>query len=271
MARRIHVPQLQVGEILLADGQAHHVRNVLRLGDGATVDVFDDAGASTTGTLSHRGRSGAAVRIGRIDNSAGAREFQWTVCSAVPKGERADWMVEKLSELGTTAFIPLAAARSVVLPEGRNKRERWMRIATESARQSRRTGVMRIEELADVDAVIRRIGIATAPGGDAARAEQSQSALAEAGELAAPAMRRRGAWFLATQVPAMPIAQAALAAASLDELTLFIGPEGGWTPQEISSFIDAGIQAVRLTRTILRVETAAVVTAAVVATSRGGS
>ena len=47
-----------------------------------------------------------------------------------PKANRADWMVEKLSELGVDQFIPLAAARSVVLPEGKNKLERWQRLST---------------------------------------------------------------------------------------------------------------------------------------------
>src|SRR5687767_15989799 len=91
----------------------------------------------------------ASVRVGSVDE-AGPRGLDWTIAAAVPKGDRADWMVEKLSELGVEEFIPLASARSVVLPEGRNKRERWVRIATEAAKQSRRGGVMRVGELTPV-------------------------------------------------------------------------------------------------------------------------
>ena len=161
VARRVHVPAVRPGELLLDASQAHHARAVLRLGDGATVEVFDDAGNVASGTLAFDGARGAIVRVERIDLSAAeaaaAEGLRWSVAAAVPKGERADWMVEKLSELGCAAFIPLAAARSVVLPEGRsNKRDRWARIAAESAKQSRRRGVMRIAELTPLTELLAR-------------------------------------------------------------------------------------------------------------------
>ena len=79
-------------------------------------------------------------------------------------------MVEKLSELGAAAFIPLITARSVVHPEGRGKRDRWQRLATESAKQSRRVGVMRIEELTKLEdalAAAAGAGWYLSPGDDA--------------------------------------------------------------------------------------------------------
>jgi 16S rRNA (uracil1498-N3)-methyltransferase len=142
-------------------------------------------------------------------------------------------MVEKLSELGVAEFVPLAAARSVVLPEGKAKRERWNRIATEAAKQSRRAGVMRISELTDVATALRR----------------------------APK-----AWFLSTESSdAAPVARAAAELPGDAPLTAFIGPEGGWTDAEREQFVATGATPVRLTTTILRIETAAVATAAVVA------
>jgi 16S rRNA (uracil1498-N3)-methyltransferase len=253
VARRIHVDHVRVGEVALDAAQAHHARNVLRLADGARVDVFDDAGAAGVGRLVVRGAGDVAVIVETVEHAAGFAgsgvAFEWAVASAVPKGERSDWMVEKLSELGAAAFVPLAAARSVVLPEGRNKRERWERIATESAKQSRRIGVMRVAPLTPIGHAI-----ADASGGKAE----------------GPA---RG-WYLSTQGDAMPVADAADrwadAAANAAEgaalLTLFVGPEGGWAPQELERFAAARLTAVALTSTILRVETAAVAAAAVVAT-----
>ncbi|HWE92650.1 MAG TPA: RsmE family RNA methyltransferase [Tepidisphaeraceae bacterium] len=232
MARRIHLRELRLGQTPLDPAQAHHLRDVLRLTDGSAVEVFDDAGATAPAVLHLLGDGTAAVSVENIV-AAAASGLRWTVASAVPKGERADWMVEKLSELGATAFIPLATARSVVLPEGKNKRERWERLATESARQSRRAGVMRIEELTPL-------------------------AKAVAG------VRGRG-WFLATEVPGIPIAEAISDARDVEALTLFIGPEGGWTAQEIATFTEAGMTPVKLTGTVLRVETAAVAAGAVVA------
>lgn len=252
MARRIHVSELAIGDLPLDPVQAHHARHVLRLGDGAEVEAFDDAGARGPAVLLHLPDGGAAVRVERIDTPAGATRFRWSVAAAVPKGERADWMVEKLSELGTSAFIPLAAARSVVLPEGRNKRERWTRLATESAKQSRRAGVMTIGELTTVHDAIARV---RAPA----------IAISDIGE----AQQQSRGWFLATEVPGLPIAAALEAAREIDDLTLFVGPEGGWTPQEIEAFQVAGLTAVRLTASVLRVETASVAAAAIVAAFLG--
>jgi 16S rRNA (uracil1498-N3)-methyltransferase len=243
VARRIHVKTLRAAEMIPVDpAQAHHARDVLRLADGARVEVFDDAGAVGTGVLVYDGSRGAAVRVESIDpgGAPAAGRFLWTVASAVPKGERADWMVEKLSELGAAAFVPLAAARSVVLPEGRNKRERWLRIATESAKQSRRVGVMRVGELLTTERAAKELVIDAGPGS--------------------------AGWYFSTADGALPVVDAAAAAAgNVTDLALFIGPEGGWTDQEMTTLDAAGLTAVRLTSTVLRVETAAVAAGAVVA------
>ena len=199
------------------------------------VEVFDDAGWAGRGVLAFAGDSGVIVRVDRIQEpESEARRIHLTVAAAVPKGDRADWMVEKLSELGVAEFVPLAAARSVVLPEGKNKRERWLRIATEAAKQSRRAGVLQIAELT--------------PLADAVRA-------ASAGEL----------WYLATEPEAtpLPIASAIQLLPASAALTAFVGPEGGWTAEELRLFASVGGQAVRLTDTVLRVETAAIALAAI--------
>jgi 16S rRNA (uracil1498-N3)-methyltransferase len=235
VARRIHVRQLQTDRPLaLEPSEAHHARDVLRLTDGAPVEVFDDSGAVGRGVLILSGMQ-AFVRVeadGLVPRQAGGVSL--VIAAAVPKGDRADWMVEKLSELGVTEFLPLAAARSVVLPEGRGKRDRWVRIAIEAAKQSRRVGVMRIAELTRVeDAIARAAG---------------------------------AGWFLSTEEPhATPIADAFSRRPQGQCLTAFIGPEGGWTVQERERFAAAGATPVRLTSTVLRVETAAVTAAAVVA------
>lgn len=233
--RRLHVPRLMPGQNELDPDQAHHARNVLRLEEGQTVEVFDDLGSVALATLHWHGSAGAIVRVAQIDRAEESR-LRWTVASAVPKGERADWMVEKLSELGTHAFIPLATARSVVLPEGKNKHERWVRIAIESAKQSRRRGVMRIDPLTPVPQLLT----------------------------AAPAGRLL--WLLSPSPDAAPIAAARNDLSNTTELVLCIGPEGGWTDSEAAAFGAAGAKPVRLTDTILRIETAAVAAAAILAT-----
>ncbi len=224
---------LRIGDIALDAASAHHARDVLRLANGTGVDLFDDGGATAAGILLHDGAGPVMVRVERIEQSNHGKSLQWTVASAVPKGDRADWMVEKLSELGAAAFIPLATARSVVHPEGKGKRDRWMRIATEAARQSRRVGVMRIEELTPLSAAVQKATEGVA-------------------------------WVMATETPGVPIAEVIASARDAATLTVFIGPEGGWTDHEIEIFNNAGVVAVRLGATILRIETAAVAAGAVV-------
>jgi 16S rRNA (uracil1498-N3)-methyltransferase len=236
--RRVHVSAVRTGELSLEAAQARHARDVLRLKAGTVVEVFDDAGRAAAGELIVVSPREVVVRIDSIpDQAAEQTSFQWTIAAAVPKGERADWMVEKLSELGAAEFVPLAAARSVVLPEGKNKRDRWARIATESAKQSRRDGVMRVGELTRVGDCVTTLADVSG----------------------------RVGWYFSTASDARTIAElAAAGSGAVNSLVAFIGPEGGWSDEEIAGFATAGVIAVRLTDTVLRVETAAVAAAAVI-------
>lgn len=205
----------------------------MRLTSGAVVELFDDAGATAEGTVVMVTPSEVVVEAGEIRRQAAAG-VRWVVASAVPKAARADWMIEKLSELGADAFVPLETARSVVHPEGKNKLDRWRRLALESAKQSRRPGVMRVEEMASVGDLVKQV-----------------------------AADRREGWYLSTTLGAVPIAKAV--AGGPRDLVLLIGPEGGWTEAEEGMFEANGFTGVSLTGTILRVETAAVAVGAVVA------
>lgn len=244
--RRVHVKQVHPGVIELADREAHHLRDVLRLKVGDLVEVFDDEGNVAEADIIRCGAGGVAVAVAQVRATAAAtldaNPIELVVASAVPKGERADWMIEKLSELGVSRFIPLAAARSVVLPEGKNKRDRWIRIATEAARQSRRSGVMSIAPLMKVDDVI-------------------QASRGSTGLVLSTANDSR---------PILDVVQSSILHRPFS-LTLLIGPEGGWTDEELSSCASGGLTGARLTATILRVETAAVAAAAVAAAALTGA
>jgi 16S rRNA (uracil1498-N3)-methyltransferase len=236
MPRRLHIADLHPGVLSLDAAQARHARQVLRLVDGDEVELFDDAGrtavATIVGGLSHE----MNLRVDAVKD-ARARSFRWTVAAAVPKGERADWMVEKLSELGCETFIPLIAERSVVVPKGTGKSDRWTRIATESAKQCRRPGVMRIEKPAVLDDLLRSIGIGPGVAG----------------------------WFFDTGPTAIAARELLVNPQPPRTLTVLVGPEGGWSPAEVDRMLDARLTAVGLTPTILRVETAAVTAGALVA------
>jgi 16S rRNA (uracil1498-N3)-methyltransferase len=166
-----------------------------------------------------------------------------TIAAAVPKNDRVEWMIQKLSELGVHNFVPLATARSVVIPAGKNKLQRWARIAVEAAKQSRRPGVMNIAPVT--------------------RPRELITSLQVAGHLPDPL------WFLSLHAGARSIVQVLQEEKLPLRLTLMVGPEGGWTADEIGIFEETGAKAVALTSTVLRIETAAIAAAAVVACWQG--
>ena len=230
--RRVNVPLISLGQVALPPAQAHHLRDVLRLHVGDAVEVFDDAGQTALATIVRCSPDAVILDIaGPIQSPPAA--FQWTIASAVPKGPRADWMIEKLSELGAAAFIPLITDRSVVAPAGPSKRRRWLRLAAESARQSRRGGIMRIDEPTRLAELLAR--------------------------LSPPA------WFLSTEPSAMAASDAASRLGKPQTLTALIGPEGDWSPAELDMFREKALTGVSIDTTILRIETAAVTAAAIIA------
>ena len=239
MLRRLHIHALRAGSVELDGEEAHHARDVLRLKVGDAVELFDDAGHIACAAIERCDDRAVIARVEQIvakQTSSGI-----VIACAVPKGDRADWMIEKLSELGVDRFVPLATARSVVHPAGRNKRDRWLRIATEAAKQSRRAGVMSIDELTALDKVVAI----------------NPSALLLDIDPQAPSLHDH--------------LQSQTSNHQKTQLTLLIGPEGGWTDEEVARMRAAGLTGVRLTATILRVETAAVAAAAIAATWRARS
>jgi 16S rRNA (uracil1498-N3)-methyltransferase len=230
--RRILVSKAVVGRIDLGSAEAHHLRDVLRLGAGAEVEVFDKAGDSGRGRIVSADGRGVTIEVDKVGRAA-AGKCRLTIAAAVPKAARADWMIEKLGELGVDVFVPLTTRRSVVAPKGSAKNERWNRLATESARQSGRAGVMRIERLTELTRFVEQ-----------------------------PRAEGAGLWFLSPDEKSVSIFE--MLPALPADLVVLVGPEGGWSPEESDAFATAGSRAVRLTRTILRVETAAVAAAAVI-------
>ena len=230
--RRVHVDRVEAGRIALPAAGAHHVRDVLRLGEGSVVEVFDDAGHLGRGRLVEVSSAAVVVEVEQVRQRS--QPVELTIASAVPKGQRADWMIEKLAELGVARFVPLMTARSVVHPEGRGKLDRWRRLATEAARQSG-SGVMQIDELTRLDDAVTGWEASGQPG-----------------------------WCCATEIDGQPLVEINPAGGGW----CFIGPEGGWSEQEIARMRSAGVSAVRLTGSILRIETAAVVAAAAVLLDR---
>lgn len=218
--------------VTLDGPEAHHLLHVMRAAVGQEVTLFDGSGAEFTTEVTACGRASVDFKI--LERREVDRElpFPLVVGVSLPKGDRQRWLAEKLTELGTTALVPLVTERGVAEPND-NAVERLRRSVVEAAKQCGRNRLMRIA--------------APQAWNDWVRSDKSNSDNRRL--VAHPGGQRLAELNLVSPQPPM----------------LAIGPEGGLTDAEVSAAVAAGWQTVDLGPRILRVETAAVALAAVVA------
>ena len=244
MAERFFSAQPIVGDRVVLEGdEAHHLAHVCRLARGGRAVLFDGHGAEFEAEVVAVGRRSVELRVLARREVDRELRFAITVASAVPKGERLRFLVEKLTELGAARFVPLATTRSVVHPR-ETKLETLRRAVIEACKQCGRNRLMQIDPL-----------IAWAE----LCAQEPRTAGGETG----PAERR-----LLCSATGAPIAHQA--AAGKGPVTIAIGPEGGFTDEELSLAAAHGWQAVSLGPRTLRVETAAIAACAYLAAAAEG-
>ena len=125
------------GKIARVEGdELHHMRDVMRLNAGAAVHIFTDSGAEFEGRVAGYAIDYAAIEIiGTTERNS----LQPTIilATAIIKGPRMDFIVEKAAELGATALWPLECARAVVRNPGFERIGRWQRLVLAATKQSR--------------------------------------------------------------------------------------------------------------------------------------
>ncbi|MEB2285891.1 MAG: 16S rRNA (uracil(1498)-N(3))-methyltransferase [Myxococcales bacterium] len=234
---RFFVPQRDIadGKARLQGGEFRHLQRVLRLREGDSVTVFDDAGGEHEGVIVSMSPRVATVRI--TASTAAGREspLAVTLYQGVPKGRKMDLIVEKATELGVVAIIPFVSAFATAsIAAAESKRERWQRIALAAAKQSGRTRIPEIGAALTFPEVVSA----------AAAMDRGLLFFENAGAVALP-------------VPGGGDATAATAA-------VIVGPEGGFSSEEASRALNAGLAICSLGPRILRTETAAIVALALV-------
>jgi 16S rRNA (uracil1498-N3)-methyltransferase len=167
-----------------------------------------------------------------------------TLVMSVYKFDHMEWAIEKSTELGVASITPILARRTEKhLAQSALKRsERWRRIALEASKQSRRTD---IPEIADPIALKSALDLEKSPTRILLSETEQQSTL--------------------SAVLQASLGPTAFEAAS-QSVAIAIGPEGGWTPEEMSLFTQHQWQSVTLGPRILRAETAAIAAIAIAAT-----
>jgi 16S rRNA (uracil1498-N3)-methyltransferase len=233
-------PAAEAGSVPLSDDEQHYARHVLRLGDGDAITLADGSGHLAPGVLRlGPGKTCTAELTGPFQRALGLTQAPKLVLACpMPKGERADWMAEKVAELGVETWVWVVCDRSVVLPKGAAKPERLLRLMRAAARQARHG---RIPKLLGPMPLARHL-------------EEVQ---------AGPPSSR----FVA-DAEGIRAAQA-LSAAHSAVRHLLVGPEGGLTPDELRAAQAAGYGRLTLGPHILRVETAAIACAVLMGQTDG--
>jgi 16S rRNA (uracil1498-N3)-methyltransferase len=221
MADRFYVNSpLARGRMVLDGPEAHHLATVLRARPGDAVCLFNGDGAEYQAVVVEAARKQVTLDV--TDRLTPNRElgYRLEVAAALPKGDRGDFLVEKLTELGVTTFVPLRTRRSVVHPR-ETRGDRLARAVIEASKQCGRNVLMRIEALTDWEDHCRREGLP----------------------------RRK--WL--AHLGGGPVA-----AGEPTDVALSVGPEGGFTEEEVAIGRAAGWDVVGLGPRVLRVETAAI-------------
>jgi 16S rRNA (uracil1498-N3)-methyltransferase len=213
----------------LDESETRHLRDVLRLGAADKVNVFDGKGREFACTVESVGKRWTKLLIDKeIDPAAPESTLDLTLAVALTKGEKFELVIQKAVELGVNAIVPVITKRCDVKPADHEKRAaRWRKIALEASKQSGRARLIRIDPIADLEALFR-------DGFSGKKVFFSE----------------RGGHAFDTLGPA-------------SEILAVIGPEGGWEDDEISAARESGFDIVTLGGRILRAETAAIAIPAV--------
>jgi 16S rRNA (uracil1498-N3)-methyltransferase len=232
---------IESGQVTLPAGVTRQITRVLRMRIGDRFIVLDNTGQEYTVELLNvpegKDRSSAVARIVRRSTATAEPASLISLYQAVLKGERFEWVLQKGTELGMMKFVPLLTDR--VIPRDRGavskKRERWRSIISEAAEQSGRGRLPVLADPLDFGQACAEVqgsgslGLLAFEGADDVGLKEAVRSLFRGVGHATP------------------------------DISLFIGPEGGFTLDEVDQARQHGLQVVSLGPRILRAETAGLV------------
>lgn len=233
MARRLFfVDKVREGKAVLTGEGARHLARVLRAGEGRQYEISDNRNlfVAEIDQINSQRVTFRLIEKLRVEE----QRVRITLWVALIKFDRFEWIVEKATELGAHAIVPVGAERSGkgLLEAAAKRVERWKKIARESSQQSRRVRMPEIESPVGMDAALRRKSV--------------------------------GANYFLEEKPGAAGLLQALASPAPDAIGLWTGPEGGWTDGERARLAAGGCMPVSLGPSILRAETAAIAALAIV-------
>lgn len=214
MPPRFHAPDARdTGDLVsLSPDESEHLTRVLRLGAGSAIRVFSGAGAEFDAVVEDVAKDAVRVRLGLPCDPAPEARLSVTLAQAVLKGDKMDDVVRDAVMIGVAGIRPIITARTEIsastLEKG-HRRERWERIAISSAKQCGRAVVPAVHEAVSVDVLTQTLLGQWLDGPSLLLVE--------------PGAHKTAIPFNELEVDAPRTA------------TIVVGPEGGWTSEEVET------------------------------------
>lgn len=229
--------QIRDGVVTLSGEDAHHISRSLRMAAGERITVCDPQGTAYECELTGFFPDCVTATVKSFGRDASEPPYRATVYQALPKGDKLDQVIQKAVECGAVGIVPFESSRCVMHAKAENeekKRERRQRISLEAAKQSGRGMVPQVGATVSFREALRQAATADLPL-FCYEGEKTVS-------LAKALSERRGTAAFSGEAPT---------------ISLMIGSEGGFSPEEAEEAVRAGMIPVGLGKRILRTETAA--------------
>lgn len=216
-------------EITIAGDDVHHIVNVMRAKEGEQILVSDGAGRTVRARLSALSAKEVKAQVVEILTEQTELPVRVTIGQGLPKGEKMEWILQKGTELGAYSFLPFSSERTIVKLDAKKeakKLERWRKIIKEAAEQSHRAVLPQLLSPASFREVLQQAH----PYTRCAIAYEKEDGVA--------------------------LHQLLETMQADDSLLILVGPEGGFSREEVSLAQAEGFLPVSLGPRILRTETA---------------
>ena len=222
---------IQQDSIQVKDALFSHLRKSRRVQVGEELWFADESRRRYRAKITHLSSNSLQAKIVQHLTGPSLSSPTLSLAQAVLKGDRMNWVVQKATELGITTLIPLLSDRVIIRPEPHKMaayQERWQRIAQDAAQQSEQWSIPRVTNLMDIPEVEKEYG------------------------------RCQGKYILTERNNAPGLLNIPLSTSPTEHILLMIGPEGGWTDEELNQTETLGFSPLSLGHSILRAETATI-------------
>lgn len=219
---------------IIENEQFHYLSNVRRFCVGDEINIFDGLGNSYKARIDNIDKKSIRGTI-LSSKTLVLPDKKISLYTAIPKGERFDWLIEKASEIGISKIVPVIYVRSVVKELSENKLERYKKISISASSQSWRADIMPIENSIKFFEIVEKVS----------GKENTLNVLPWESE------------------DDKNIVSLLNGNKDIKNINIFIGPEGGFDKTEIDIAVKNGFKTVTLGKNILRVETAAIVASSI--------